>query len=189
MSKTAAEHKERAPTSIRFAVITVSTSRFERLKRGKGVEDPSGQLIVRLLEEAGHSIAIRKVIGDKAELIRGALLEALETADAIVTCGGTGVSPSDVTIETVNPMLEKELPGFGEILRSISFDQVGSASLLTRAIAGVVRRKPIFCLPGSPQAVETALKRLIIPEVGHIVVHAKEPHGKVEKLPSRRRSE
>jgi len=94
--------------------------------------------------------------------------------DAIVTCGGTGIGPTDVTIETVQPLLEKEILGFGEIFRTLGYEQIGSAVILTRALAGVSRGKVVFCIPGSPQAVSLCLKKLILPEVGHIVKHARE---------------
>ena len=88
------------------------------------------------------------------------------------------MAPSDVTVETVGPMLEKELPGFGEIFRRITYDQIGSAALLTRAIAGVIGAKAVFCLPGSPHAVELAIRHLIATEVAHVVEHAREEPGK-----------
>ncbi|MFQ6075695.1 MAG: molybdenum cofactor biosynthesis protein B [Candidatus Bathyarchaeia archaeon] len=175
MSRTAAEHKEGAPAHVRFAVITVSTSRFKRLKEEGRVEDPSGDLIASLLQEAGHAVTLKRIVSDDKGLIEGTVREALKSSriDAIITCGGTGVSPTDVTIETITPILDKELPGFGELLRRISFDQIGSPALLTRATAGIIGGRPIFCIPGSPQATEVALKSLIIPEVGHIIKHAK----------------
>jgi molybdenum cofactor biosynthesis protein B len=106
----------------------------------------------------------------------GAVTNALNdpNVDVIITYGGTGISKSDVTIETLNPMFEKNIPGFGELLRKISFDEIGSASILTRATAGVVKGKVVFCLPGSKQAVETAMKYLILPESAHIIKHIRE---------------
>jgi molybdenum cofactor biosynthesis protein B len=94
--------------------------------------------------------------------------------DAAVFCGGTGIAPSDVTIETVMPFLEKTLPGFGEIFRRISYDKTGSAAFMSRAIAGVARGKALFCIPGSPDAVRVSVELLISPEAGHIVKHARE---------------
>jgi molybdenum cofactor biosynthesis protein B len=107
-------------------------------------------------------------------MIEHAVKSVLDNAgvDATVFCGGTGITPTDVTIETVSPFLEKTLPGFGEIFRRLSFDEIGSAALLSRALAGVAKGKAIFCLPGSPHAVEMALTNIIIPEAGHIVKHA-----------------
>jgi molybdenum cofactor biosynthesis protein B len=98
----------------------------------------------------------------------------LQSVDAIITCGGTGISPRDVTIESVKPLFEKELDGFGEIFRRLSFDEIGSAAVLTRATAGVSNGKVIFCIPGSPQAASVCLKRLISPEASHILKHTRE---------------
>jgi molybdenum cofactor biosynthesis protein B len=116
------------------------------------------------------------MVPDEKFLIERSVIEALESrdVDAIISCGGTGISPKDVTIETIRPFLEKELHGFGEILRKISYEQIGSAAILTRAAAGVSKGKAVFCLPGSPQAVSLALERLILAEAGHIVKHARE---------------
>jgi len=93
--------------------------------------------------------------------------------DAIITCGGTGINPSDVTIETLEPILEKELPGFGELFRHLSYQEIGSAAVMTRAVAGVAKGKVIFCLPGSPNAAKLCLEKLILPETGHIILHAR----------------
>jgi molybdenum cofactor biosynthesis protein B len=94
--------------------------------------------------------------------------------DVLVFCGGTGITHSDVTIETVSSFLEKSLPGFGEIFRRLSFDEIGSAAVLSRAVAGLAKGKAIFCIPGSPNAVQLCLSKLILPEAGHIVKHARE---------------
>ena len=176
MSKTATEHKAKAPISLRFAIFTMSTSRYRSLQAGESVPDPSGDLIVQLLESSNHKVTYRKLVPDKAELIVKAVKEALsnETVDAIIACGGTGITQSDVTIEALRPLFKKELPGFGELLRRISYGKIGSPAVMTRAVAGVTAGKAIFCIPGSPQAVETALKDLIIPEIGHIIRHARE---------------
>jgi molybdenum cofactor biosynthesis protein B len=94
--------------------------------------------------------------------------------DAAIFCGGTGIAPSDITIETVTPFLDKLLPGFGEIFRHLSYDEIGSAAILSRAIAGIAQGKAVFCLPGSPNAVQLCLSKLIIPEAGHLIKHARE---------------
>jgi molybdenum cofactor biosynthesis protein B len=109
-------------------------------------------------------------------LIKEGIRQALTYSDldAIVFCGGTGIAPSDVTIETVSSFLEKILPGFGEVFRSFSFDRIGSSTILSRAIAGVASGKVFFCIPGSPDAVRLCLEKLILPEAGHIVKHARE---------------
>ena len=176
MSETSRKHKAEAPSKLNYAVIICSTSRYEQLRLKSGVEDPSGDLIEKLLKDHGHEVLIRKIVPDRPEKIREALEEALSSSevDVILTCGGTGITSSDVTIETVKPMLDKTLEGFGEIFRLISYRKIGSAAILTRALAGVSRGKAVFCIPGSPDAVKTALEVLILKEAGHIVKHARE---------------
>lgn len=109
-------------------------------------------------------------------MIQEEVKRVLDSADldAVIFCGGTGVAPSDVTIETVSPFLEKTLLGFGEIFRRLSYEQVGSAAVLSRAVAGVAKGKVFFCIPGSPDAVRISIERLILPEASHIVRHARE---------------
>jgi len=174
MSETARMHKEEAPKKLGFAVIICSTSRFRDFEAGKQVIDESGDLIVETLQTHGHSV-MRELIPDDRRLIEASVKKALQSpkVDAIITCGGTGINPSDVTIETVEPLLDKQLPGFGEIFRWLSYEEIGSAAIMTRAVAGVAKGKVIFCLPGSPQAVKLCLERLILPEAGHIILHAR----------------
>jgi molybdenum cofactor biosynthesis protein B len=115
-------------------------------------------------------------VPDDRSLIERSVRRALRSrrVDAVITCGGTGIGPTDVTIETVQPLLEKELHGFGEIFRRLSYEEIGSAAILTRAIAGVSKGKAVFCIPGSPHAVSLAVEKLILPEAGHIIKHARE---------------
>jgi len=175
MSETARVHKEEAPKKLGFAVIVVSTSRFRDFEAGKKVTDESGDLIVETLKAHGHAVFLRDLIPDDRRLIEASVKKALQSpkVDAIITCGGTGINPSDVTIETVAPLLDKQLLGFGEIFRWLSYGEIGSSAIMTRAIAGVVKGKAVFCLPGSPQAVKLCLERLILPEAGHIILHAR----------------
>jgi len=176
MSETTAEHKAEARRQLNFAVIICSTSRFEETSKTGRIDDASGDLIVKILRENGHRVTVRRIVPDDKEQIQHVLMRALKSrkVDAIIFSGGTGVSPNDVTIEAVKPMLEKEIPGFGEIFRFLSYKKIGSAAILTRALAGTCRGKAIFCLPGSPDSVSLALEKLIIPEVGHIIKHARE---------------
>jgi molybdenum cofactor biosynthesis protein B len=176
MSETTLKHKAEAPKSLNFAVITCSTSRFKEYAETGRMNDLSGDLIVRILEENGHRVTMRRIVNDDKEEIQRVVMSALRSrkADVIITSGGTGISPRDVTIEAVQPLIEKEIPGFGEIFRAISYREVGSAAIITRAMAGVSRGKAIFCLPGSPQSVLLALKEIILPEAGHIIKHARE---------------
>ncbi|HDD68763.1 MAG TPA: molybdenum cofactor biosynthesis protein MoaB [Candidatus Korarchaeota archaeon] len=176
MSETSKRHKEEAPRRLNFAVIVCSTSRYNLLSRHGKVDDPSGDIIVKMLENAGYNVSLRRIVPDEREIIQRTVLRMLKSRkiDVIITCGGTGISPSDVTIEAVRPLLEKELEGFGELFRLLSYQEIGSAALLTRAVAGVSKGKVIFCIPGSPNSVKLSLEKLVIPEAAHIIKHARE---------------
>jgi len=176
MSETAAKHKAEAPKRLSFAVIICSTSRYKEFSETGRLNDPSGDLIVKTLRENGHRVTMRRIISDDKTQIQRTLMRALKSrkTDVIIISGGTGISPRDVTIEAVQPLLDKEIPGFGEIFRILSYEKIGSAAVLTRALAGVTKGKVTFCLPGSPQSVSLALEKIIIPEAGHIVKHARE---------------
>lgn len=158
-----------------MALVTISTSRYDQKVRGIAFADASADVAANALTEAGHTITRREVISDDASMIRESVARLTSDAlvEAVVSLGGTGITISDVTIETVRPMLDKELEGFGEAFRRLSYDQIGTAAILTRSTAGVIGGKAIFCLPGSPNAVETAIKALILPEIGHILAHAR----------------
>jgi molybdenum cofactor biosynthesis protein B len=176
MSQSTAEHKAKAPLHFRFALITISTSRNSAVKAGKPVENPSGDIIITLLREAGHSVLYDAIIPDDENQIRRTLkrVVSMPTIDIIITSGGTGITHTDVTVETAHSLFVKILPGFGELFRQLSFKAIGSATILTRATAGILEGKAVFCLPGAPQAAKMALTHIIIPEAGHIVKHARE---------------
>ena len=176
MNKTSISHKATAPKSLNFAVVVCSSSRYQKLKSARTVNDPSGDLITEALRQHGHIVNSRTIAPDDQYFIEQHVRKALSSSnvDAIITCGGTGIGPTDVTIETVQPLLEKEIHGFGEIFRALGYEQIGSAVILTRALAGVSQGKVVFCIPGSPEAVSLCLEKLILPEVGHIVKHARE---------------
>jgi molybdenum cofactor biosynthesis protein B len=176
VSESAKKHKAEAPKRLRFGIFTCSTSRYEKTKKGEQVEDFSGDLIEDFLKNARHFVVFRKLIPDEKALIEEGMRQSLASADldAVVFCGGSGIAPSDITVETVLPLLEKVLPGFGEIFRLLSFQKIGSAAVLSRAIAGVAKGKAFFCIPGSPDAVRLCFERLILPEAAHIVKHARE---------------
>jgi molybdenum cofactor biosynthesis protein B len=178
VSESSQSHKREAPTQVGFTLIMCSTSRFARLEKGGQVEDPSGDLVIQKLSEAGHRIVSRVLVPDDEGMIEKAVIDALSggNSDAVVVCGGTGIAPEDVTIETIAPVLEKNLPGFGEMFRKLSYDSIGSAAILSRALAGIVKGKAVFCIPGSEDAVRLCLDKLILPEAGHIVKHARERH-------------
>ncbi len=180
MSESTQKHKADSPRSLNFVVVVCSSSRYSELKARKPVDDTSGDLIVEILQKAGHTILLKEIVPDDKVLIGKYVSKTLglTEVDAVILCGGTGISPRDVTIEAVKPMLAKTLPGFGEFFRKLSFNEIGSAAILTRATAGVADQgKAVFCIPGSPQAVRLVLEKLILPEVGHILKHAREKQG------------
>lgn len=156
-------HKAHAPAQVAAFIVTCSDSR-------DAGRDDSGALLRRALEANGHLVVGTRLIPDDAAQIRSALEAALQVgARAVIFSGGTGVSSRDVTVETLEPLFERRLPGFGELFRMLSFEQIGSASWLSRATAGVHRGAVIFALPGSPKAAQLAIERLILPELGHVV--------------------
>jgi molybdenum cofactor biosynthesis protein B len=177
MSESSKMHKSKAPKTLNFGVYICSTSRYNQIEQGeKEVSDVGGDTLVDLLEKAGQKVLFKKIVADDETMIQDAVMYALglENLDVAIFSGGTGITPKDITIETVSPFFEKTLPGFGEFFRRISFDRVGSAAVLSRAEAGVAKGRVFFCIPGSPDAVKTALEMLILPEAPHIVKHARE---------------
>jgi molybdenum cofactor biosynthesis protein B len=176
MSESTRKHKTEAPQQLKFGVFTCSTSRYRQMKKAEPFQDVSGDLIESTLKGAGYTVAFRKLIPDDKAMIENGVKHVLGSAeiDAAVFCGGTGITSSDITIETVSPFLEKVLFGFGEIFRRLSLEEIGSAAVLSRAVAGVAKGKAFFCIPGSPDAVKLCLEKLILPEAAHIVKHARE---------------
>ncbi len=176
MSETAKTHKTHAPKSLNFAVFICSTSRYQQMQKGEQVTDVSGDTIEFLLKNAGHNVLFKRVVSDDKAMIEHAVKSILDNpgVDAAIFCGGTGVTHSDVTIEAVSPFFEKTLPGFGEFFRRLSFEKVGSAAVMSRAVAGVARGKAVFCIPGSPDAARVSVESLISSEAPHIVKHARE---------------
>jgi molybdenum cofactor biosynthesis protein B len=140
-------------------------------------DDTGGALVCALLEGAGHRVALREIVTDDAAAIRAALEKALAAVEcaAVILTGGTGVAKRDVTPDALAPLLDRTLPGFGELFRQLSFAEIGAAAMVSRALGGLARGKPVFALPGSPAAVRLALERLILPELGHLVGEAGKP--------------
>ena len=171
MAKIPELHKSTAPKSVGIYIITCSTSKFKELKASKKPNDTSGDLIETIAQAAGHRIEGRQLISDSKPMITKTTKHALRAprVNAIIITGGTGLSPRDVTPESIMPLVERAIPGFGELFRKISFETIGSPALLSRAFAGTSNGKAIFCLPGSPDAVQTAMEKLILPELGHII--------------------
>ncbi|MBM4381474.1 MAG: molybdenum cofactor biosynthesis protein MoaB [Deltaproteobacteria bacterium] len=157
------QHRASAPGSVAAAVVTCSDTRTPET-------DQTGAAIRAALEAAGHAVVLHRVVRDDVAEIRAAVDQALAAgARAVLVNGGTGAAPRDVAVEALRPLFDKELPGFGELFRMLSFEQVGSAAWLSRATAGTHRGAVLFALPGSPRAVGLALDRLILPELGHLV--------------------
>lgn len=176
MSESSRRHRSSAPKTLNFGVFVVSSSRYKSLQEGEEVSDASGDTINMLLKKSGHTVLFKRIIADDKVMIEAAVKSALNNGnlDAAIFCGGTGVTHSDVTIETVSPFFEKNLPGFGEIFRRLSYDRNGSAAVMSRAVAGIASGKALFCIPGSPDAVLVSVELLIVPEANHIVKHARE---------------
>lgn len=154
-------------TAVRCAVVTVSDTRNESTDRG-------GALVLELLEAAGHTVADRRIVRDEPSDIRE-LLEGFlssECVDAVLVTGGTGVSRRDQTCETVSELLTKPLPGYGELLRTLSYEEIGAKAMLSRAVGGVADATVVLTMPGSTAAVRLAMDKLILPVLGHLVREA-----------------
>ncbi|MFQ6060478.1 MAG: molybdenum cofactor biosynthesis protein B [Thermoplasmata archaeon] len=156
------EHKKEALRNLRCAIITISDTRTKET-------DGSGAIIRELLEGEGHELSAYHIVKDEMEAIREGVLASLRISDVVICNGGTGISPRDVTIEALTPLMSIRIEGFGEIFRSLSFQEIGPSAILSRALAGVIGKNLLFCLPGSPSAVRLAMERLILPEVGHML--------------------
>jgi molybdopterin adenylyltransferase len=158
------DHKASAPAVAHCYVLTVSDTRTE-------ATDASGQTIIDLLWAEGHQVMGRRLVRDEPEELRAAIAEQLDHPEVqvIITNGGTGIASRDTTVEVVEALLEKRLDGFGELFRMLSYHEIGSAAMMSRACAGVARRKIILSLPGSENAVRLGMTRLILPELGHLL--------------------
>ena len=150
------------PERLRFVVVTVSTSKYRRKSRNEEVDDESGDVAEAVARRSGHEVAQRILVSDDPSMLIPRVENFLSGRNhAIFFVGGTGVSPDDLTIETIRPYIHKELEGFGELFRMLSYEKIGAPAILTRALAGVARGKLIVCLPGSPDAVKTALEHFL----------------------------
>lgn len=167
-SPSAEQHREQAPDSVACAVITVSDTRTLD-------DDRSGAKIVELLEGAGHRVAARRIVKDEPTQVSALVRELAADAgiDAILLTGGTGIAARDQTPEAVRGLLTRELPGFGEIFRVLSFHEIGAAAMLSRALGGVVGDTIVLLMPGSTPAVRLAMEKLVLPEIAHLVEHAR----------------
>jgi molybdenum cofactor biosynthesis protein B len=154
-------HRQAAHVHLKLAVITASDTR-------DAASDESGHLIRELLEGAGHRVTHYEVLPDSPEQIAEAVRQSLRELDCVIINGGTGIAARDSTIEAVRSLIDKELEGFGELFRALSYQEIGSAAFLSRALAGISGGKIIVALPGSPNACRLAMEKLLLPELGHM---------------------
>lgn len=159
------DHHHHDAETVSVAVVTVSSSRS--LDSG----DTSGEYVETAFEEAGHAVAVRELVPDEYDSVQGTVdrLARRNDTDVVVTTGGTGVTPDDVTPDAVQPLFAKTLAGFGELFRRLSYEEIGTRTIGSRATAGIVAGTPVFCLPGSENAVRLGVDELLLPEVGHLV--------------------
>jgi molybdopterin adenylyltransferase len=160
------EHKSKAPRHLTLGIVTISTTRTLDT-------DKSGLWIKKRAEKEGHQVVFHRVIADDSDKIVQTVLNVIrhENPQALLLTGGTGISPTDVTIEAVRPLFDKELTAFGPIFSHLSFEEIDSAAIMSRATAGIISQTVVFCMPGSLAACKLACKSLIFPELGHLVKH------------------
>ena len=165
----ASDHPHHEVEAVSFGVVTVSTSRTLET-------DESGDALVDLIESDDHDVARRELVGDDRDGITATVAALVESpeVETVVLTGGTGLSPADVTVEAVRPLTDQEIPGFGELFRVLSYDDIGPRALLSRAYAGTYDGVPVFCLPGSKQGATFGTEELILPTIGHVLGHTQE---------------
>jgi molybdenum cofactor biosynthesis protein B len=172
-------HRKNAPTALRVAVLTVSSTRSLS-------EDKSGHWMSRRARQEGHSIVVHRMVTDERQTIALAVQEIINEAfpNLLLINGGTGLSPADVTIEAVEGMYHKKMTAFSSLFAQLSFEQIDSAAIASRASAGVIGETVVFCLPGSLNACKLACKALIFPEAGHLAGHlGKQDHTEQNPIP------
>jgi molybdenum cofactor biosynthesis protein B len=156
------QHRATAPASVRCCVITISDTRT-------AANDTSGDAIAGLLADAGHMLVRRAIVPDEPAAVQQVIRSSVGDADVVITTGGTGITSRDSTYEAITGLLDKRLDGFGELFRMLSYEEIGSAAMLSRACAGTIGRTAVFSLPCSENAVRLAMAKLILPEIGHVV--------------------
>src|SRR5439155_12031204 len=168
MTATHKQHEAHSPPSVRCAVITVSDSRTLDT-------DTGGQTVIDHLTAAGHTVDCREIIPDEPSRMRPLLvsLRDRDDLDVILMTGGTGITSRDQTYETVSELLDKRLPGYGEIFRMLSYQDIGPAAILSRAVGGLIGRKVLLTMPGSPAAVHLAMEKITVPQLPHLVREAR----------------
>ncbi|SFR88231.1 molybdenum cofactor biosynthesis protein B [Halomicrobium zhouii] len=155
-------HHHGADETWSFAVLTISTSR-------SASDDRSGAVAREAIESAGHEVTVQEIVTDDEDEIAETIDSLLGDVDVVVTSGGTGLTPDDVTVEALRPLLEKELPGVGEYFRRLSHEQVGTMAMLSRATAGVADGTAVYAFPGNPDAVELGVEKVLLPEIDHVL--------------------
>jgi molybdenum cofactor biosynthesis protein B len=165
-SRSAEEHREQAPQGVACGVVTVSDTRTLDT-------DQSGAKIVAALQQAGHTVLQRTIVADEPAQIEALLTDWATQCEAILLTGGTGIAPRDQTPETLDKLLTQQLPGYGELLRMLSYQAIGPAAMLSRASGGLIGQTVVLTMPGSLAAVRLAMEQLILPELGHLVSHAR----------------
>lgn len=171
------KHKEEAlkeVKEVKVAIIVVSTSRYEKKIRGEPFEDESGEIAKKIIEKYGYTVTCKEIVPDDKGIIQMWAKKRIEEGDdAIIFIGGTGLSKTDLTYEAIMEILEKEMEGFGEIFRMLSYREIGSAAIMSRATAGILNGRLLVAIPGSPNAIPIALEKLLLPELRHIIFHAR----------------
>lgn len=155
-------HRKDVPASVACFVLTISDTR-------SAADDASGDAIAQALTSAGHAVSGRAIVKDDPSAVRDVVAAQAGRAQAIITTGGTGITSRDSTYEAIAALLDKRLDGFGELFRMVSYQEIGSAAMMSRACAGTIGRTAVFALPGSEHAVRLAMEKLILPELGHVV--------------------
>jgi molybdenum cofactor biosynthesis protein B len=168
MSESTKQHRCSSPKSVRCAVVTISDTRTIETDRG-------GELMMKLLVDGGHAVSSRHIVRDDPREIEPMLLKLAnpDETDAVLLTGGTGIAARDRTFETVSGLLTKAMPGYGEIFRMLSYEDIGPAAMLSRAVGGVLNNVIVLTMPGSVAAVQLAMEKLIVPEIRHLVYEAR----------------
>lgn len=174
------DHHHHDVAELEVAVLTVSSSRGS-------AEDAAGEAICEIVREAGHEVSVRELINDDYDAVQDTVDRFVNRGDTdcVVTTGGTGVTPDDVTVEALEPLFDKRLPGFGELFRSLSREQIGTKVVGTRATAGIADGAPVFCLPGSESAVRLGTAEIVVEEAPHLVGLATRDDGSEDDDPER----
>jgi molybdenum cofactor biosynthesis protein B len=167
MSDSVKEHKAAAKASLKIAIVTVSDTRTLET-------DTSGLLIDQISTQAGHEVAWRKIVRDEPAEIQNVIAESQSdpSIQAILITGGTGISPRDQTVETLENLFTKTIPGYGELFRWLSYQEIGPSCILSRATAGLIGHRVVLLMPGSRAAVKLAMEKIIVPELPHLVREA-----------------